>query len=71
VYERFKHTRLMRLIPEEVVLSGIYQCKINYTEENAPLLISFDWAYMTGLTWEVLALSLAVWIVIKHFHDLQ
>jgi hypothetical protein len=38
---------------------------------NTPLLIGIDWEYVTGLIWEVIALSLAVWIVIKHFRGLQ
>ncbi|KAG2033542.1 hypothetical protein BDR03DRAFT_967183 [Suillus americanus] len=56
---------------EEFVLSGIYQCMNYSTEENTPLLIGFYWEYVTGLIWEALALSFAVWIVIKHFRELQ
>ncbi|KAG2340614.1 hypothetical protein BDR05DRAFT_534884 [Suillus weaverae] len=56
---------------EEFVLSGIYQCMSYFTEGNTPLLIGVDWAYVTGLTWEVIALSFAVWIVVKHFCELR
>ncbi|KAG1883618.1 hypothetical protein F4604DRAFT_1677373 [Suillus subluteus] len=56
---------------EEFVLSGVYQCTTYFTEANTPLLIGMEWEYVTGLIWEVLALSFAVWIVIKHFRELQ
>ncbi|KAG1883610.1 hypothetical protein F4604DRAFT_258742 [Suillus subluteus] len=56
---------------EKLILSGIYQCTTYSTEANTPLLIGMDWEYVTGLIWEVLALSFAVWIVIKHFRELQ
>ncbi|KAG2340620.1 hypothetical protein BDR05DRAFT_535075 [Suillus weaverae] len=56
---------------EEFVLSGTYHCTSYFTGGNTPLLIGSDWEYVTGLTWEVIALSFAVWIVVKHFCELR
>jgi hypothetical protein len=61
----------MRRIPEEFVFSGIHQCLTYFVGGNTPLLIGIDWEYVTGLIWEVIALSLAVWTVIKHFRELR
>jgi hypothetical protein len=61
----------MRWIPEESVLSGTHYCLSYYPEGKTPLLIGNDWDYVTGLIWEIIALSLAVWIVIKHFRELR
>jgi len=55
-------------IPEELVLSGTYQCS-DTVAGDAPFLIIETWILVT--VWEVLALSLAVWIVIRHFHELR
>lgn len=56
---------------EEFVLSGMYQCDYIPSGGNVPLLINNDWMLVTALTWEVLTLSLAIWIAIKHFHELR
>ncbi|KAG2046193.1 hypothetical protein BDR06DRAFT_965358 [Suillus hirtellus] len=53
---------------EELILSGTYQCLINYGED-VPFLNYISW--MTSIAWEVLALSLAVWIAVKHFRELR
>ncbi|KAG2032559.1 hypothetical protein BDR03DRAFT_1094847 [Suillus americanus] len=53
---------------EEIVLSGTYQCMISYTRD-ALFLISMTWIRDT--VWEVLALCLAVWVAVKHFHELR
>ncbi|OAX40501.1 hypothetical protein K503DRAFT_603983 [Rhizopogon vinicolor AM-OR11-026] len=50
---------------EEVVFSGTHQC---ITGGSQPL-ISETW--ILGTVWEVVALSLAVWIVVKHFRELR
>jgi hypothetical protein len=55
-------------ILEELILSGTYQCA-DSLEGDAELLIVGTWILVT--VWEVLALSLATWIVIKHFHELR
>jgi hypothetical protein len=55
---------------EEFVLCGTYQCMYSL-EGDLPLLIGTDWKFVTGLTWEVITLCLAVWIAIKHFRQLQ
>ncbi|KAG0691687.1 hypothetical protein DFH29DRAFT_1015399 [Suillus ampliporus] len=55
-------------IPEELILSGIYQCGVTL-EGNVKLLYSIGWIF--GTVWEVLALCLAVWIAIKHFRELR
>jgi len=38
-------------------------------EGNAVVLVEITW--ILGFAWETLALSLAVWIAIKHFRELQ
>ncbi|KAG1798172.1 uncharacterized protein HD556DRAFT_223505 [Suillus plorans] len=53
---------------EELVLSGTYQCQINYSKDIA-LLASITW--MLGTVWEVFVLCLAVWIAVKHFRELR
>ncbi|KAG2030827.1 hypothetical protein BDR03DRAFT_1016718 [Suillus americanus] len=53
---------------EELVLSGIHQCLNVYTG-NTQLMVSMTW--MLDTVWEVLALCLAVWIAVKHFHELR
>ncbi|KAG0691922.1 hypothetical protein DFH29DRAFT_1074126 [Suillus ampliporus] len=55
-------------IPEELILSGTYQCSINF-EGDVPLLYSITWIFAT--IWEVLALCLAIWIAVKHFRELR
>ncbi|KAG1779129.1 hypothetical protein EV702DRAFT_1195643 [Suillus placidus] len=53
---------------EELVLSGSYLCHYDY-EGVVKLLISMTWILCT--IWEVLVLCLAVWIVVKHFREVQ
>ncbi|KAG2122795.1 hypothetical protein DEU56DRAFT_917688 [Suillus clintonianus] len=53
---------------EQLILSGTYQCTYDY-EGDTGLLDSMAWLLYT--VWEVLALCLAVWIVIKHFRALR
>jgi hypothetical protein len=54
---------------EQYILFGTYQCM--YYQEDIPLLIGYDWKFVTGLIWEIITLCLAVWIVIKHFRQRQ
>jgi len=49
-----------------MVLSGIHIC---YYEGNGLLMTEITW--ILGCAWETLALSLAVWIAIKHFRELR
>lgn len=58
----------MRMSEEELVLSGTYQCFVNFGG-NTNLSYSMYWMFTT--TWEVLALCLAIWITVKHFRELQ
>ncbi|OAX39356.1 hypothetical protein K503DRAFT_95316 [Rhizopogon vinicolor AM-OR11-026] len=53
---------------EKFVLSGTYQCGYEY-EGDALLLMHESWIFRT--IWEVFALCLAVWIVVKHFRVLR
>ncbi|KAG2034965.1 hypothetical protein BDR03DRAFT_552587 [Suillus americanus] len=53
---------------EEHILSGTYQCSIGYTKDML-LLISIGW--ILGIVWEVLTLCFAIWIAVKHFHELR
>jgi len=55
-------------IPEELVLSGTYQCRINYTGDT---LVPDSAAWILYIVWEVLTLCLAVWIAVKHFRELR
>jgi hypothetical protein len=55
-------------VPEEVILSGTYQCTTNYKGDFL-LLDLITW--ILGTTWEVIALFLAVWIAVKHFRKLR
>ncbi|KAG1740457.1 uncharacterized protein EDB91DRAFT_1347029 [Suillus paluster] len=50
---------------EELVLSGTYQCI--YQGSNR---VQAAETWILGTIWEVLALCLAVWIVVKHFREL-
>ncbi|KAG2035989.1 hypothetical protein BDR03DRAFT_960979, partial [Suillus americanus] len=59
-----KHT-----VGEELILSGTYVCSCNDPEADALILLLMTW--MLSTVWEVLALCLAVWIVVKHFRELQ
>ncbi|KAG1844333.1 WD40-repeat-containing domain protein [Suillus subalutaceus] len=51
---------------EEFILSGTYQCSISYLGD-IPLLSPISW--ILGTVWEVLALSLAIWIAVKHLRE--
>ncbi|OAX32388.1 hypothetical protein K503DRAFT_787233 [Rhizopogon vinicolor AM-OR11-026] len=51
---------------EEAVLSGTHQCGYNY--DGTATLIAGGWILAT--VWEVIALSLAVWIAVEHFRGL-
>ncbi|KAG1785415.1 uncharacterized protein HD556DRAFT_1450734 [Suillus plorans] len=53
---------------EELILSGTYQCRINYTGDT---LVLYSAAWILYIVWEVLTLCLAVWIAVKHFRELQ
>ncbi|KAG2142014.1 hypothetical protein BD769DRAFT_47611 [Suillus cothurnatus] len=53
---------------EEFVLSGTYQCLIDFTKDYL-FLNSMTW--MLSTVWEVLTLCLAVWIAVKHFRELR
>jgi len=55
-------------ISEELVLSGVHKCAAG-TEGNDVVLTGITW--VLGFVWETLALSLAVWIAIKHFRELR
>ena len=53
---------------EELDLSGIHMC---YYEIEGNLIIVPGITWILGSAWETLALSLAVWIAMKHFRELQ
>jgi hypothetical protein len=56
----------MGRLSEELVLSGTYYCM---GTEYDPLLSVDSWILATA--WEVLALCLAVWTIIKHLRGSQ
>jgi len=53
---------------EELVISGIHMCA-DVVEGNAVFLTSMTWVLVSA--WETLALSLAVWIAMNQFRELQ
>jgi hypothetical protein len=53
---------------EEVVLCGFHQC-IYKVEEDYQLLMDEKW--VLGTAWEVLAMCLTAWIVVKNFCELR
>jgi len=53
---------------EELILSGTHQCSFGYAED---ILLLNSVAWVLSIVWEVLALCLAVWIAVKHFHELR
>ncbi|KAG2353768.1 hypothetical protein BDR07DRAFT_682452 [Suillus spraguei] len=53
---------------EECILSATHQYMIGYAGDSL-FLDSIIWALTT--VWEVLVLCLAVWITVKHFHQLR
>jgi hypothetical protein len=55
-------------IPEEVILSGTYQCYSSYPED---ILLLDPMTFILGTVWEFLTLCLAVWIAVKHFRELR
>ena len=62
-----KDTMLIQQISEASVLSGQYICMTVALVDT--LLLAMPW--ILGTVWEVLALSLAVCIAIKHFRELS
>ncbi|KAG1804814.1 uncharacterized protein HD556DRAFT_1436981 [Suillus plorans] len=55
------------MLGEELILSGTYQCIYEWEGD-----ISLDsMAWVLYITWEILALCLAVWITVKHFRELR
>ena len=68
IEQRHECVRLMIWTSEELDLSGIHMCAFGI-EGNALYLHEITW--ILGSAWETLALSLAVWIAIKHFRELQ
>jgi preprotein translocase subunit SecG len=66
-----EHNNLMGRISdtEELILFGTHQCAFDNGGGGVPLLNAVTWILTT--VWEVLALCLAAWIVIKHVRELQ
>jgi hypothetical protein len=56
---------LDHIAAEEFILSGTYVCY--YDGPSTLFLSAITW--ILGTSWEVLALSLAVWVAIKHFRE--
>jgi hypothetical protein len=63
--EDIDRIRLIGRISEELVLSGTYMCAIDIGASE--LLITSIW--ILNMTWEVLALCLALWVSVKHFRQ--
>jgi len=58
----------MRWISEEYILSGTHTCSYSLGG-NSRFLVEMTWILVAA--WEVLALALAIWISVKHFHELH
>jgi hypothetical protein len=56
-------------ITEELILSGISQCFTEYINQAAIFIVHET--LIPTLIWEILALCLALWIVIKHFCEVR
>jgi hypothetical protein len=54
--------------PEEVILSGTYNCAVELDGDG--VLLGAMYA-MLATIWEILALCFAVWIAVKHFRELR
>ncbi|KAG2354798.1 hypothetical protein BDR07DRAFT_1428378 [Suillus spraguei] len=59
---------IIHSLVEEYVLSGTYQCMVGYKED---MLVLGIMTWVLVIIWEVIALCLAVWVVIKHLHELR
>jgi hypothetical protein len=53
--------------PGELILSGNHMCNYSERDGSSPRAVS----WILGTVWEVLALSLAGWIAVKHFRELR
>ncbi|KAG2111375.1 hypothetical protein BD769DRAFT_69022 [Suillus cothurnatus] len=58
----------MQISEVEYILSGTYQCMIDYTGD---FIFLDSMVSIMNTVWEVLALCLAVWIAVKHFRELR
>jgi len=57
-----------QIIWNDLILSGIHMCAYEFDGNNI-FLDEITW--VLAIAWEIIALSLAVWIAIKHFRELQ
>ncbi|OAX33216.1 hypothetical protein K503DRAFT_775845, partial [Rhizopogon vinicolor AM-OR11-026] len=53
---------------EEYILSGAHMCAYA-AQGDGMFLLEMTW--VLGTAWEIIVLCLAVWIAVKHFHELQ
>jgi hypothetical protein len=58
----------MQMSGAEYILSGTYQCMIDYTGD---FIFLDSMVSIMNTVWEVLTLCLAVWIAVKHFRELR
>jgi hypothetical protein len=66
---RLECIKLIRQISVEYVLSGTHMCEYDMGGSDGPMFVDITW--VLGTTWEIIALCLAVWIAVKHFHELR
>ncbi|KAG2107140.1 uncharacterized protein F5147DRAFT_837412 [Suillus discolor] len=59
---------LRHLVAQELILSGTYMCLFSFEGDGK---LSFLMIWIINAVWELLALCLSVWIVVKHFRDLR
>jgi len=58
----------MHISGKEHVLSGAHIC-LYAAQGDGIFLLEMNW--ILGTAWEIIVLCLAVWIAVKHFHELQ
>lgn len=51
-----------------LILSGNYVCSPSF-DGNGVLLVDITW--VIGIAWEILVLSLAIWVAVKHLRELR
>ncbi|KAG1798688.1 hypothetical protein EV424DRAFT_469601 [Suillus variegatus] len=59
---------LNNTVAEELILSGICMCSYGYDRDQQPL---FSMTWILNTVWEVLALSLSVWVAVKQIRELR
>lgn len=60
----------MRRIADELILSSTHQCTYE-VQRNEQLELLLAGVWILRIVWEVIVLSLAFWIAVKHFCEMR